>query len=178
MKRPEKTLEERRSSLDAEIDSLTSILEDLESSSPYKPRGTQVSLGLRFTLWQEPEENSQQPAQNSQEAPRWLLNIHIYSYYRGIFTKVIEKKTDCLWIGNPIFDWKTAYVYYRSSEFRQTWESITTWLVCGENQMQGGSCSFLTMSACLTETWATISHHHRSGQAAFWSKQEFYLPLA
>uniref|UniRef100_A0A3B5LJ98 LIM domain containing preferred translocation partner in lipoma n=1 Tax=Xiphophorus couchianus TaxID=32473 RepID=A0A3B5LJ98_9TELE len=39
--RPEKTLEERRSSLDAEIDSLTSILEDLESSSPYKPRGTQ-----------------------------------------------------------------------------------------------------------------------------------------
>uniref|UniRef100_A0A096LR75 LIM domain containing preferred translocation partner in lipoma n=2 Tax=Poecilia formosa TaxID=48698 RepID=A0A096LR75_POEFO len=41
MKRPEKTLEERRSSLDAEIDSLTSILEDLESSSPYKPRGTQ-----------------------------------------------------------------------------------------------------------------------------------------
>ncbi|XP_008405895.1 lipoma-preferred partner isoform X3 [Poecilia reticulata] len=43
MKRPEKTLEERRSSLDAEIDSLTSILEDLESSSPYKPRGTQNS---------------------------------------------------------------------------------------------------------------------------------------
>ncbi|XP_035509899.1 lipoma-preferred partner isoform X2 [Morone saxatilis] len=38
MKGPEKTLEERRSSLDAEIDSLTSILEDLESSSPYKPR--------------------------------------------------------------------------------------------------------------------------------------------
>ncbi|XP_061744685.1 lipoma-preferred partner isoform X2 [Nerophis ophidion] len=33
-----KTLEERRSSLDAEIDSLTSILADLESSSPYKPR--------------------------------------------------------------------------------------------------------------------------------------------
>ncbi|KAM9762664.1 lipoma-preferred partner isoform 2-T4 [Menidia menidia] len=41
VKRPEKTLEERRSSLDAEIDSLTSILEDLESSSPYKPRTTQ-----------------------------------------------------------------------------------------------------------------------------------------
>uniref|UniRef100_A0A8C5MQX2 LIM domain containing preferred translocation partner in lipoma n=1 Tax=Leptobrachium leishanense TaxID=445787 RepID=A0A8C5MQX2_9ANUR len=33
-----KTIEERRSSLDAEIDSLTSILADLESSSPYKPR--------------------------------------------------------------------------------------------------------------------------------------------
>lgn len=42
MKGPEKTLEERRSSLDAEIDSLTSILADLESSSPYKPRSTQV----------------------------------------------------------------------------------------------------------------------------------------
>lgn len=42
IKGPEKTLEERRSSLDAEIDSLTSILADLESSSPYKPRGTQV----------------------------------------------------------------------------------------------------------------------------------------
>ncbi|XP_061593577.1 lipoma-preferred partner [Cololabis saira] len=41
MRGPEKTLEERRSSLDAEIDSLTSILEDLESSSPYKPRNTQ-----------------------------------------------------------------------------------------------------------------------------------------
>lgn len=40
---PEKTLEERRSSLDAEIDSLTSILADLESSSPYKPRTTQNS---------------------------------------------------------------------------------------------------------------------------------------
>ncbi|XP_017279014.1 lipoma-preferred partner isoform X2 [Kryptolebias marmoratus] len=40
-KGPEKTLEERRSSLDAEIDSLTSILADLESSSPYKPRSTQ-----------------------------------------------------------------------------------------------------------------------------------------
>ncbi|XP_009332381.1 PREDICTED: lipoma-preferred partner [Pygoscelis adeliae] len=36
-----KTLEERRSSLDAEIDSLTSILADLESSSPYKPRSQQ-----------------------------------------------------------------------------------------------------------------------------------------
>uniref|UniRef100_A0A6I8PHW4 LIM domain containing preferred translocation partner in lipoma n=1 Tax=Ornithorhynchus anatinus TaxID=9258 RepID=A0A6I8PHW4_ORNAN len=36
-----KTLEERRSSLDAEIDSLTSILADLESSSPYKPRPQQ-----------------------------------------------------------------------------------------------------------------------------------------
>ncbi|XP_078115986.1 lipoma-preferred partner isoform X1 [Sander vitreus] len=43
MKAPEKTLEQRRSSLDAEIDSLTSILEDLESSSPYKPRITQNS---------------------------------------------------------------------------------------------------------------------------------------
>ncbi|KAM9849209.1 lipoma-preferred partner [Aulostomus maculatus] len=43
MKGPEKTLEERRSSLDAEIDSLTSILADLESSSPYKPRSTQTS---------------------------------------------------------------------------------------------------------------------------------------
>ncbi|KAM6921834.1 LOW QUALITY PROTEIN: lipoma-preferred partner [Xenentodon cancila] len=41
MRGPEKTLEERRSSLDAEIDSLTSILEDLESSSPYKPRSAQ-----------------------------------------------------------------------------------------------------------------------------------------
>ncbi|XP_072110953.1 lipoma-preferred partner homolog isoform X2 [Mobula birostris] len=36
-----KTLEERRSSLDAEIDSLTSILADLESSSPYQPRPRQ-----------------------------------------------------------------------------------------------------------------------------------------
>ncbi|XP_061493598.1 lipoma-preferred partner [Rhineura floridana] len=36
-----KTLEERRSSLDAEIDSLTSILADLENSSPYKPRTQQ-----------------------------------------------------------------------------------------------------------------------------------------
>ncbi|KAL6035391.1 hypothetical protein STEG23_036415, partial [Scotinomys teguina] len=35
-----KTLEERRSSLDAEIDSLTSILADLECSSPYKPGPT------------------------------------------------------------------------------------------------------------------------------------------
>ncbi|XP_046893255.1 lipoma-preferred partner [Hypomesus transpacificus] len=43
MKGPEKTLEQRRSSLDAEIDSLTSILADLESSSPYKPRNTQNS---------------------------------------------------------------------------------------------------------------------------------------
>ncbi|XP_068599848.1 lipoma-preferred partner [Brachionichthys hirsutus] len=43
MKGPEKTLEERRSSLDAEIDSLTSILADLESSSPYKPRSAQNS---------------------------------------------------------------------------------------------------------------------------------------
>ncbi|CAL8273218.1 unnamed protein product [Arctogadus glacialis] len=42
MKGPEKTLEERRSSLDAEIDSLTSILADLESSSPYKPQPAQV----------------------------------------------------------------------------------------------------------------------------------------
>uniref|UniRef100_A0AAY5L2K8 LIM domain containing preferred translocation partner in lipoma n=1 Tax=Esox lucius TaxID=8010 RepID=A0AAY5L2K8_ESOLU len=40
---PQKTLEERRSSLDAEIDSLTSILADLESSSPYKPRNAQNS---------------------------------------------------------------------------------------------------------------------------------------
>ncbi|KAM6304793.1 lipoma-preferred partner isoform 2-T2 [Aegotheles albertisi] len=38
-----KTVEERRSSLDAEIDSLTSILADLESSSPYKPRTQQGS---------------------------------------------------------------------------------------------------------------------------------------
>ncbi|NP_001107348.1 lipoma-preferred partner [Xenopus tropicalis] len=36
-----KTIEERRSSLDAEIDSLTSILADLENSSPYKPRTPQ-----------------------------------------------------------------------------------------------------------------------------------------
>ncbi|XP_042614193.1 lipoma-preferred partner [Cyprinus carpio] len=42
IKGPEKTLEERRSSLDAEIDSLTSILADLENSSPYKPRTPQV----------------------------------------------------------------------------------------------------------------------------------------
>ncbi|XP_053169030.1 lipoma-preferred partner [Hemicordylus capensis] len=40
-----KTLEERRSSLDAEIDSLTSILADLENSSPYKPR-TQQGAGI------------------------------------------------------------------------------------------------------------------------------------
>ncbi|KAK6483774.1 lipoma-preferred partner-like protein isoform X1 [Huso huso] len=38
---PEKSLQERRSSLDAEIDSLTSILADLENSSPYKPRPQQ-----------------------------------------------------------------------------------------------------------------------------------------
>ncbi|EPQ13973.1 Lipoma-preferred partner [Myotis brandtii] len=37
-----KTIEERRSSLDAEIDSLTSILADLECSSPYKPRPPQA----------------------------------------------------------------------------------------------------------------------------------------
>uniref|UniRef100_A0A8C7KFU7 LIM domain containing preferred translocation partner in lipoma n=1 Tax=Oncorhynchus kisutch TaxID=8019 RepID=A0A8C7KFU7_ONCKI len=41
-----KTLEERRSSLDAEIDSLTSILADLESNSPYKPRNAQNSETL------------------------------------------------------------------------------------------------------------------------------------
>uniref|UniRef100_A0AAZ3RMY0 LIM zinc-binding domain-containing protein n=1 Tax=Oncorhynchus tshawytscha TaxID=74940 RepID=A0AAZ3RMY0_ONCTS len=41
---PQKTLEERRSSLDAEIDSLTSILADLESNSPYKPRNNSESL--------------------------------------------------------------------------------------------------------------------------------------
>ncbi|XP_078524298.1 lipoma-preferred partner [Lissotriton helveticus] len=47
-----KTIEERRSSLDAEIDSLTSILADLESSSPYKPRNPQSSgfpTGLQVT---------------------------------------------------------------------------------------------------------------------------------
>ncbi|TRY96456.1 hypothetical protein DNTS_027528 [Danionella cerebrum] len=44
IKGPEKTLEERRSSLDAEIDSLTSILADLESSSPYKHRTPQLQL--------------------------------------------------------------------------------------------------------------------------------------
>ncbi|KAM6963113.1 lipoma-preferred partner [Aplochiton taeniatus] len=44
MRGPAKTLQERRSSLDAEIDSLTSILADLESSSPYKPRNTQNSV--------------------------------------------------------------------------------------------------------------------------------------
>uniref|UniRef100_A0AAV2KWG8 Uncharacterized protein n=1 Tax=Knipowitschia caucasica TaxID=637954 RepID=A0AAV2KWG8_KNICA len=43
MRTPGKTLEERRSSLDAEIDSLTSILADLESSSPYKPRPAQLT---------------------------------------------------------------------------------------------------------------------------------------
>uniref|UniRef100_A0A0B8RQA5 Lipoma-preferred partner n=1 Tax=Philothamnus irregularis TaxID=1899461 RepID=A0A0B8RQA5_9SAUR len=42
-----KTLEERRSSLDAEIDSLTSILADLENSSPYKPRSQQTqAIGI------------------------------------------------------------------------------------------------------------------------------------
>lgn len=46
VKGPEKTLEERRASLDAEIDSLTSILADLEGSSPYKPRSTQVFTEL------------------------------------------------------------------------------------------------------------------------------------
>uniref|UniRef100_UPI00398E3546 lipoma-preferred partner n=1 Tax=Pristiophorus japonicus TaxID=55135 RepID=UPI00398E3546 len=40
-----KTLEERRSSLDAEIDSLTSILADLESSSPYQARPRQSHGG-------------------------------------------------------------------------------------------------------------------------------------
>ncbi|XP_076871219.1 lipoma-preferred partner isoform X2 [Brachyhypopomus gauderio] len=45
IKGPEKTLEERRSSLDAEIDSLTSILADLESSSPYKTRTLQNTAG-------------------------------------------------------------------------------------------------------------------------------------
>ncbi|XP_069473573.1 lipoma-preferred partner isoform X2 [Ambystoma mexicanum] len=47
-----KTIAERRSSLDAEIDSLTSILADLESSSPYKPRNPQTSgfpTGLSVT---------------------------------------------------------------------------------------------------------------------------------
>lgn len=48
----EKTLEERRSSLDAEIDSLTSILADLESSSPYKHRSTQVrNLQNVMQMW-------------------------------------------------------------------------------------------------------------------------------
>lgn len=46
-----KTLEERRSSLDAEIDSLTSILADLESSSPYKPRIQQVG-GMCGPEWE------------------------------------------------------------------------------------------------------------------------------
>ncbi|KAF5893283.1 lipoma-preferred partner, partial [Clarias magur] len=49
IKGPEKTLEERRSSLDAEIDSLTSILADLESSSPYKSRTPQNSATLPAT---------------------------------------------------------------------------------------------------------------------------------
>lgn len=40
-----KSLEERRSSLDAEIDSLTSILADLESSSPYRPRQSHGGSG-------------------------------------------------------------------------------------------------------------------------------------
>lgn len=43
-----KTLEERRSSLDAEIDSLTSILADLECSSPYKPRPPQVRARCEY----------------------------------------------------------------------------------------------------------------------------------
>ncbi|XP_054242004.1 lipoma-preferred partner isoform X6 [Indicator indicator] len=50
-----KTLEERRSSLDAEIDSLTSILADLESSSPYKPR-TQQGPYLASTSAFRPED--------------------------------------------------------------------------------------------------------------------------
>ncbi|KAG9277741.1 hypothetical protein AMEX_G7780 [Astyanax mexicanus] len=49
IKGPEKTLEERRSSLDAEIDSLTSILADLESSSPYKPRTPQNAASASAT---------------------------------------------------------------------------------------------------------------------------------
>lgn len=49
IKGPEKTLEERRSSLDAEIDSLTSILADLESSSPYKPCMPQNSVSPAVT---------------------------------------------------------------------------------------------------------------------------------
>ncbi|KAJ8277061.1 hypothetical protein GJAV_G00071040 [Gymnothorax javanicus] len=49
MKGPERTLEERRSSLDAEIDSLTSILADLENSSPYKPRDQQTYGGSPAT---------------------------------------------------------------------------------------------------------------------------------
>lgn len=44
-----KTIEERRSSLDAEIDSLTSILADLECSLPYKPRLPQGSTGATAT---------------------------------------------------------------------------------------------------------------------------------
>ncbi|XP_078060411.1 lipoma-preferred partner isoform X2 [Mustelus asterias] len=44
-----KSLDERRSSLDAEIDSLTSILADLESSSPYQPRPRQ-SHGVSSTV--------------------------------------------------------------------------------------------------------------------------------
>ncbi|KAG1940893.1 lipoma-preferred partner [Pimephales promelas] len=49
IKGPGKTIEERRSSLDAEIDSLTSILADLESSSPYKPRTPQNSASPAAT---------------------------------------------------------------------------------------------------------------------------------
>ncbi|XP_064186823.1 lipoma-preferred partner isoform X1 [Anguilla rostrata] len=49
VKGPAKTLEERRSSLDAEIDSLTSILADLENSSPYKPRDQQNYGGSAAT---------------------------------------------------------------------------------------------------------------------------------
>ncbi|XP_067898945.1 lipoma-preferred partner [Heterodontus francisci] len=48
-----KTLDERRSSLDAEIDSLTSILADLESSSPYQPRPRQ-SHGISSSTPQAP----------------------------------------------------------------------------------------------------------------------------
>ncbi|XP_053566225.1 lipoma-preferred partner isoform X1 [Bombina bombina] len=49
-----KTIEERRSSLDAEIDSLTSILADLENSSPYKPRSQQGSGSTTGTLTSPP----------------------------------------------------------------------------------------------------------------------------
>ncbi|KAK1795754.1 hypothetical protein P4O66_001233 [Electrophorus voltai] len=49
IKGPAKTLEERRSSLDAEIDSLTSILADLESSSPYKTRAPQATGPVSWT---------------------------------------------------------------------------------------------------------------------------------
>ncbi|KAM4693909.1 lipoma-preferred partner isoform 2-T7 [Discoglossus pictus] len=49
-----KTIEERRSSLDAEIDSLTSILADLENSSPYKPRSQQGTASATGTLTSPP----------------------------------------------------------------------------------------------------------------------------